>query len=228
MGASIIAACGVSRRDGEAWLLREASLAVAAGERVALMGPSGSGKTLLLRAMALLDPFDDGEILWHGRRVPDREVPAFRSRVVYLQQRPDLPEGSVEQILRQPYSLAVHRGRQFDPRPIRSHLEKLKRDAKLLTRRSGDLSGGEAQLVALLRAVQLEPDVLLLDEPTSALDPQSAAAVETLVDSWAKRQPGRRSVVWVTHDPQQARRVADVVRQIRAGEIQEQADDALR
>ena len=81
------------------------SLEVEAGERVALQGPSGSGKTLLLRSLALLDPLDQGEVLYEGEPVADDEVPGFRRRVVYLTQAPVLVEGTVADNLALPFRL---------------------------------------------------------------------------------------------------------------------------
>jgi putative ABC transport system ATP-binding protein len=81
---------------------------------VSLSGPSGSGKTLLLRALAVLDPVDEGELLWRGRPVSGTSVPPFRAEAVYLHQRPALIGTSVEDTLRRPLSLDVHRRRSFD------------------------------------------------------------------------------------------------------------------
>lgn len=194
------------------------------GQRVALVGPSGSGKTLLLRALAMLDPLDAGEVRWRGRMVPDREIPSFRSHVIYLHQRPVLAEGTVEDNLKQPFSLRTHRGRRFDRRKVVSLLESLGRNESFLSKKQSDLSGGEAQLTALLRAIQLDAELLLLDEPTSALDAEATRTVEQLVAAWLEREQGRRAFLWVSHDFDQARRVSDVVRQIRTGRLEGNED----
>ena len=85
-------------------------------------------------------------------------------------------------------------------------LTHLGRDESFLDKPVGELSGGESQLVALLRAVQLDPKVLLLDEPTASLDAEATAAVETLVADWQAESAGARAVVWVSHDTGQAER----------------------
>lgn len=220
-GDVILEARGIGRRqpEGEGWLFEKIDIAVHAGDRVALVGPSGGGKTLLLRALALLDPLDTGSVLWRGRPVPGSAVPSYRSRVIYLAQRPALFEGTAEDNLRVPYQLAIHRGRAFDLNRVRAWLAELGRDEVLLGRRMQDLSGGESQLIALLRAVQLDPEVLLLDEPTAALDPEASAAAEALVHSWYTAGAGARAYLWVSHDRAQAERVSQRKVRVRDGRL---------
>jgi putative ABC transport system ATP-binding protein len=201
-------AIGRRLRTGDGWLFRNLSFALRRGERVALLGPSGAGKTVLLRALALLDPLAEGEILWRGHPVARDQVPAFRAEAVYVHQRPALVANDVEAELRGPFALRVHRGRQFDRGRLIAQLEGLGRDAAFLGKPVAELSGGEAQLTALLRALQLDPALLLLDEPTASLDPESARAIERLVDQWFIAAPGQRAFLWVTHNPDQAERVA--------------------
>ena len=200
----------IGRRAGAggSWLLRGVDLQVLAGERIALSGQSGSGKTLLLRALARLDPIEEGDVLWCGEPIRGGRAPEFRRQVIYLHQRATLVEELVEDDLRAPFRLRANWGLRFSRSKILQWLELLGRDADLLRRRARELSGGESQLVAMMRAVQLEPQILLLDEPTGALDPQTAEAVERLVGIWYDQQPDRRALVWVTHNPEQSRRVA--------------------
>ncbi|MBW3661002.1 MAG: ATP-binding cassette domain-containing protein [Gemmatimonadetes bacterium] len=219
--APLLEARGVGRRASgdEGWLLRDVSLTLAAGERLAVVGPSGAGKSLLLRSLALLDPVDRGEILWRGERVADDDVPAFRRDLVYLHQRPALFEGTVVDNLRRPLSLSACGGRGWDRQRILGWLDPLGRDAAFLDKRSTDLSGGEAQIAAFLRAIQLDPRGLLLDEPTAALDATAAAALETLVDRWFGERAGERALVWVSHDAGQAERASDRIVRLEAGRI---------
>jgi len=212
-------AIGIGRRVGTKWLLRDVTFSVQAGDRTALVGATGSGKSLLLRSLAMLDPLDAGEITWCGDRVSGPQIPEFRSRVIYLHQRPGLIEGTVEDNLRQPFSLQIHQTRQFQREEAVSLLERIGQDQSFLDKEQRDLSGGESQLTALLRAIQLSPNILLLDEPTAALDSNSTERVESLVDSWLNEESSRRAVVWVTHDRQQAERVSKAIREIRDGEL---------
>ncbi|MEQ8786432.1 MAG: ATP-binding cassette domain-containing protein [Pirellulaceae bacterium] len=216
----LLAAHAIGRQAEGRWLLKQVSLALPAGARMAIVGPSGSGKTLLLRALALLDPVESGEILWRGEPVRGGDVPRFRSRVIYLHQRPALIEGTVEENLRLPFSLGVHRDKTFDRDAIAGRLASLGREASLLSRQTGALSGGEAQITALLRAMQLEPEVLLLDEPTASLDDDSKRTVETMVDAWRDESPELRTTVWVTHDAGQVERIADQVFPMRDGALE--------
>lgn len=212
-------AIGRRHSEGGRWLLRNITCRVWAGDRIAVVGPSGSGKTLLLRALAVLDPLDAGRIRWNGQHVRGTIVPLFRRRVVYLHQRATLLEGAVEDNLREPYSLRIHRDIHFDRQRVEAWLAKLGRDGSFLTKLHRDLSGGEAQLVALLRAIQLDPHVLLLDEPTAALDREASAAVEQLVELWFADRPEERATVWVSHDADQADRVAGSILQVHDGQL---------
>ena len=225
-GDELLRAEGLRRRVGEAVLLHAESLRVRAGDRIALVGPTGSGKTLLLRALAMLDGFDAGQILYRGRVVDDRDVPAYRSRVIYLHQQPWLGDGRVADALAEPFRLKSHEQRRPNRPNLLRRLAALGRDESFLARRCEELSGGESQLVALLRAMGLDPQVLLLDEPTAALDDGAAADVERLVEDWIRDSEADRAVVWVTHDRGQARRIANRRLEIRGGVVRESSASA--
>jgi UDP-glucose/iron transport system ATP-binding protein len=213
---------GLSRRDGAggSWLLRDVSLSLRAGDRLGLVGPSGAGKTVLLRALARLDPVTDGEVLWLGEAVHGQRVPEFRAQVMYLLQRPIFSEGSVEANLQLPFALKQHRGKQYDRARIAGWLGALDRDESFLAKNIHDLSGGESQLAGLLRAMQLEPQILLLDEPTAALDRHTATRIEQLVVAWLTAQPHERAYVWVSHDTHQTERMGETILRISGGRIE--------
>lgn len=222
MSNSDVLSCqGLSRRSGrsERWLLSDITLTVQRGQRISIVGRSGAGKSLLLRALARLDPIDRGEVLWQGEPIVGHRVPEFRRHAIYLHQRPVLVEGSVEDNLRQPFELKVHQGRKYDRGRVATWLDFLGRDHRLLTSQQRELSGGESQIVALIRAIQLEPDVLLLDEPTSALDAESTSLFERLMQHWIDQGTADRSIIWVSHDAQQAHRFSDHVIKIDEGRL---------
>jgi putative ABC transport system ATP-binding protein len=206
----LIQANGLARKhpSGSLWLLDHVSLEINAGQRTVISGPSGSGKTLLLRAIAMLDPVEAGTILWLGLPLRKESIPRFRAAVIYCHQRPAMMAPTVEDALRRPFALKTHRAKKFERAWIIEHLARLGRGESFLEQPVANLSGGELQMIALLRALQLSPQVLLLDEPTAALDPKSSAAVEELVVEWVESSPDYRSLVWITHDIEQGDRVA--------------------
>jgi putative ABC transport system ATP-binding protein len=220
----LLTARGISRFEpgGNRHLLDRITLAIDAGERVGLVGPTGAGKTVLLRAMAMLDPVTAGQILWQDRAMRGNCVPRFRTRVSYVHQRPVLLEGTVEENLRLPFSLRQHRYRQFEPDRVAAWLDRLGRSPSFLAKHHRDLSGGEGQLVSLVRALELEPQVLLLDEPTSALDRPTATQAERLVADWLAERPDERAYVWVSHDTDQTRRMCDRFVYINDGQLSEE------
>lgn len=196
-------ACSVAGRD----LWRDLDLQLAAGDSLAVTGPSGVGKTLLLRALAGLRPLDAGEIRFDGRPLHNWWLPAYRAQVVYLAQRPALPDGSVGAALTAPFALRVHQHQHFEREWALRQLDALGLPPAFLEQATDGLSGGEAQVAALLRALAVEPRVLLLDEPTAALDPERTRRAETLLGAWRVAAPGR-ACVWVSHDAEQVARVA--------------------
>ncbi len=197
-------------------LLDGVSLSLSASETVALIGPPGSGKTLLLRALAMLDALNGGDLRLGGDVITPEGVPHYRSQVIYVQQRSTLIEGTVRDNLALPFSFNSHAARSLDEDRIASRLKGLGRELAFLDRTSTDLSGGESQIVALLRAMQLNPAVLLLDEPTSSLDQQTSFQVESLLCQWMQ-EDGNRAMLIVTHDEAQAGRLADrIIRMDRA------------
>ena len=204
--------------DGHAWLLDDVNLTIDAGARLVLTGPSGGGKTLLLRALARLDPLDRGEVRYCGQGIHHDAIPRYRASVIYLHQRAALIDDTVDAALRKPYTLSIHRHRRYDRRLAIELLSALGRDAAFLEKKVAELSGGEIQISALVRALQLDPTVLLLDEPTSALDGPTATAVEQLIDRWLT-QSEQRAMIWVSHNEAQALRVGRTAFRMEAGRL---------
>lgn len=164
---------------------RRVSTSIAAGRRVAISGPSGAGKSTLLRAMGRLDDSFGGSITVGGIALADIAEDQLREHVVLVPSEPGLLRGYVRDVL------AMGRALQD------SDLEALARLGMRVERNDqwGELSRGERQRVALVRALVRRPDVLLLDEPTSALGEFETAAVLDLLSTLSA------TVVVATHDP---------------------------
>ena len=225
------AACLLRLRDvgrrapgSDKWLIQDVSLEVNAGDRIALVGSSGSGKSVLLRVLALLDGIDAGTLEMQGKPAGEPSVPEHRRKVTYLHQRPALFEGTVQFNFERPFCLKVSQNASYNRDRVLKLLRDVGREESFLQKRVSELSGGEAQIMALIRAVQLDPVMLLLDEATAALDEETTEAAERLVNGWLE-QENERAVVFVSHDEAQARRVARRIIRIDAGRIREDAKE---
>lgn len=218
-GATLIEAKALTRTTDEpdhAPLLQATDFALCQGDRVAITGASGSGKSVFLRTLALLDTPSAGEVRWQGKPIASGQLPQYRSRICYLSQRPALLEGTVEDNLRFPYSLKTSRQRAFDLDAVSALMAHAGKAPGFLAKMAGDLSGGEAQVVSLIRTLQLDPEVLLLDEPTAALDPSSAQAIERLIQAWFEGAD-THAYIWVSHDLAQAQRMGSAHWHMDAG-----------
>ncbi|HKC27199.1 MAG TPA: ABC transporter ATP-binding protein [Jatrophihabitans sp.] len=185
--------------------LRGASLAVRAGEILAVMGPSGSGKSTLLHCLAGILVPDRGEVQFAGTRVDTlgeaQRSSLRRDRFGFVFQFGQLvPELSAAENVALPLLL---RGIRRSDALARAQEWFSRLDlADLGARRSGELSGGQAQRVALARALVGEPDLLFADEPTGSLDSLTGEQVMNLLVT-AAREKGT-TVVLVTHEPRVA------------------------
>lgn len=191
----------ISLSFGETPALRGASVLVEPGEIVAIMGPSGSGKTTLLHCLAGILVPDKGEIHFDGRRIDTlsetRRSVLRRDEFGFVFQFGQLvPELTAEENVALPLLLrGVKRAAALkEARPwfARLGLDGLER------RRSGELSGGQAQRVALARGLVARPGALFADEPTGALDSLTGEQVMDLLVSSAREQG--TTVVLVTHE----------------------------
>jgi molybdate transport system ATP-binding protein len=197
----------------------DVSLEVASGETLALLGPNGAGKsTLLAVAAGLLRP-DSGRVLLDGTELtgPDTWVAPHARRTALLAQDPLLfPHlSALENVAFGPRSAGVVR-REARER-ARRWLDEVGA-GDLADRRPGELSGGQAQRVAVARALAAEPRVLLLDEPMAALD----VAVRPALRQTLRRVLADRTVVLVTHDALDALLLADRVAVVEEGRVVEE------
>jgi len=203
----------VSKLRDEKRVLDGVSFDVKKGEVVVLFGPSGSGKSTLLRCINRLIEADAGSIGVDGKDVKDYDPIELRRKVGMVFQQPALFDGTVGENVSYGPSL---RG-EVDERVVIKAVGDAGLDASFLERDASKLSGGEQQRVSLARALALEPSALLLDEPTASLDGEAAAKVEAAMR--VLKETRGLAIVWVTHDPAQARRVADRVVVLRDGKV---------
>ena len=204
-GGALIEGREISLSFGHTPALRGASIAVDAGEIVAVMGPSGSGKSTLLHCLAGILVPDSGQVRFAGGRIDtlseQRRSALRRDRFGFVFQFGQLvPELTAEENVALPLLLGGTR-RAAALGTARDWFVRLGLDG-LERRRSGELSGGQAQRVALARGLVARPQVLFADEPTGALDSLTGEQVmQLLVD--AAREQGS-TVVLVTHEPRVA------------------------
>jgi putative ABC transport system ATP-binding protein len=216
--APIIEARELYKSFGQTPALQGASVAVAAGELLAVMGPSGSGKSTLLHCMAGILKPDTGEVWFNGRRLDglneQQRTRLRRTSFGFVFQFGQLvPELTAADNVAIPLLLDKAR-RKSAYRQAASWLDRLGL-ADLGRRRIGELSGGQAQRVAIARALVTKPKVLFADEPTGSLDSRTGQLVMDMLTSIA-RQEGT-TVVLVTHD---ARVAAYAARQITVSDGQ--------
>jgi putative ABC transport system ATP-binding protein len=204
-GGRLMEARDVVRSFGQTPALRGASMSVAAGEILAVMGPSGSGKSTLLHCLAGILTPDSGEVWFAGRRVDtlsEAERSALRrDRFGFVFQFGQLvPELTAEENVALPLLLGGAR-RHSALADARIWFDRLGLDG-MEQRRSGELSGGQAQRVALARGLVANPEILFADEPTGSLDSLNSEQVMDLLVA-ATRQQGT-TVILVTHEPRVA------------------------
>ena len=213
----VFQASEVTKRFGGGVVVGPVELSVPAGTTTALIGPSGAGKSTLLRMLNGLIWPDSGLIRYRGTPLQKDELEPVRQQIGYVVQGgalfPHLTAfGNVE---------LVARWLRWKPERIRARLDELtalvRLPAEALRRFPRELSGGQAQRVSLMRALMLDPEVLLLDEPLGALDPMTRFDLQhDLREVFARL---RKTVVMVTHDLAEAAFLADRVVLLRDGRI---------
>ena len=225
----------LSRKVSGNWIWENISFELSAGQRLALSGTSGSGKSMLLRTLAGLDVLEkgpsgeEGSISFLGKSIAEWKMPEYRTRIGYVPQHQVFPDETVEECFKRVFKLKANQNKFYDREKILLWLEQLslpdtgknnsdKGDfTELLNQPARELSGGEAQVVAIFRALQLDPHVLLLDEPTASMDAELARLMEDLLEKWRKcsaeifpaptGQQAQRAWIWVSHNPEQLTRM---------------------
>ena len=187
-------------------VLRGVNLTINKGDCVVLVGPSGCGKSTFLRCLNHLEEPDGGEIIFNGKPVTDHDIDHVRQKMGMVFQHFNLfPHLTVKKnITLAPVRLGLMTQVEADKKAVEL-LERIGLADKADTY-PNMLSGGQKQRIAIVRALAMNPDVLLFDEPTSALDPEMVGEVLELMKELAR---GGMTMVCVTHEMGFAREVAN-------------------
>lgn len=211
----------IDRSSGKSFrLLQDVSLEIAPGEAVALMGGSGSGKSTLARLLLRLLPCDAGKIYFRGTEITKlygKELAGFRRAVQFISQRPESfldPRQTLGSSLREAFTVF---NLPYDEEKIKEMLDLVKLNVELLQRYPHQVSGGEIQRICLVRALLLEPELLILDEPTSMLDISVQAQILHLLKDI--RTQKQIAYLFISHDRLISEWLCDRVVRIEQGRI---------
>ncbi|OFI48435.1 ABC transporter ATP-binding protein [Floricoccus tropicus] len=198
--------------------LKDINLQIREGEIFVLVGPSGSGKTTSLKMINGLIPVTSGEILFKGKDIHEYDLQKMRWQMGYvLQQIALFPNMTVKENIELIPSML-----KWSKEDMKDLASKLLQEVglnpeKYLKRYPKELSGGEQQRVGIIRAIASKPDIILMDEPFSALDPISRESLQNLVLDI--HQNLQTTIVFVTHNMQEALLLADRIAIMRDGQI---------
>ncbi len=206
---------------GSHMVLNGINASIEKGEKVVVIGPSGSGKSTFLRCLNLLEIPTEGEIWFEGHNITDKKTDINKMRCkmgMVFQQFNLFPHLSVmENITLAPVQLGIMKKEEAQQKAM----ELLKRIG--LTEKAqaypNQLSGGQKQRIAIIRALAMNPDVMLFDEPTSALDPEMVGEV---LDLMAQLADEGMTMVVVTHEMRFAKKVATRILFMDEGQIVEE------
>lgn len=212
-----------TKRFGDVVAVKEVSFAIQKGELFGLLGPSGAGKSTILRLIDLLDAPDKGSILINGEEVScnSRKADEMRSRIGMILQKPVALNRSVANNIA--YSLQI---REWSEEDIAQKVDEEIKKYGLQNRREKNartLSGGELQRLSFARSTVFGPELLLLDEFSANLDPKNVAMMEEQISRYMS-EDNSRTIVMVTHNVFQARRMCDRIALMWDGEVIEIAD----
>ena len=199
---------GLKKNYGGLQVLKGVDLTIDKGDCVVLVGPSGCGKSTFLRCLNRLEEPDGGEVIFNGKAVTDHDIDHVRQKMGMVFQHFNLfPHLTVKKnITLAPVKLGLMKQAEADAKAMEL-LERIGLADKADTY-PNMLSGGQKQRIAIVRALAMNPDVLLFDEPTSALDPEMVGEVLELMKELAR---SGMTMVCETHEMGFAREVASRV-----------------
>ncbi|MEC9487402.1 MAG: ABC transporter ATP-binding protein [Prosthecochloris sp.] len=201
---------GFSYDSSSAPLFDDVNLEISRGDFLLIRGASGTGKSTLLRLVCRLQPHSRGRILFKGRTVESIPPAELRRQVLYTTQLPAMMDGTVRANLLFPFSFESNREKAVPPDDaLRGMLEEFYLHDIPLDHHALNLSVGQQQRVALMRAILQKPEVILFDEPTSALDGESASMVFRIIEHLNRDQ--QMTVVMVTHSDYRPERITPAI-----------------
>ncbi|GKI16993.1 peptide ABC transporter ATP-binding protein [Oscillospiraceae bacterium] len=218
--SELIAVEGLVKDFGKTKVLQNINVTISKGEVVAVIGPSGSGKSTFLRCLNLLEQPTGGHIFFEGVDICDKktDINLHRQKIGMVFQQFNLFNNMT--VLRN-ITAAPIKVKGLSKQTAEAQAMQLLERVGLADKASsypGELSGGQKQRVAIVRALAMEPDVMLFDEPTSALDPEMVGEVLAVMKDLA--DSGMTMVV-VTHEMSFAREVSGRVLFVDEGQIKE-------
>lgn len=220
-GDILIQVDDLKKSFGDHEVLKGINTTIRMGEVVAIIGPSGCGKSTFLRSLNLLEKPTDGHIYFEGTDITDKSVNVNKIREkigMVFQQFNLFPNMTVKKNI----MLAPVKLKKMTPEEASAKADELLKRIGLSEKADAhppQLSGGQQQRIAIVRALAMNPDVMLFDEPTSALDPEMVGEVLSLMKDLAE---SGMTMVIVTHEMGFAREVADRVLFINDGVITEE------
>lgn len=210
----------VSKRYGTTYALQEVSLQIQPGQTTVLIGPSGCGKSTLIRILIGLIQPTEGAVSYNSTSLSDCDIRTLRHRMGYVIQDGGLfPHMTARQ-----NACVMAKYLRWDVTRMEERLQELVALTHFptdgLDRYPTELSGGQRQRVSLMRALMLDPDVLLLDEPLGALDPMIRADLQEELRHVV--QTLHKTAIMVTHDLGEAVYIGDVIILMREGQVVQQ------
>ncbi|QGT98690.1 hypothetical protein SYNTR_0097 [Candidatus Syntrophocurvum alkaliphilum] len=171
------------------------------GQILILKGPSGSGKSTLLKVLARLIRADAGTVVFKGNEWSSVDPIEWRKNVLYVSQKPVLFNGTVKDNFVLPFSFSSYKlnKARFNLQLAQKYLSDVNLSTEFLEQDAKKISGGEGARVALIRALLINPSILMLDEPNAYLDKESREKVNNLLLKWLQGNTGK-AIIMITHN----------------------------
>jgi ABC-type multidrug transport system ATPase subunit len=182
-------------RIGGKFIIAGIDMCLNPGQKAVIFGPSGTGKTTLVKTLLGFVRPSEGEISVQGIALDADTVWNIRKRMAYVPQEPDIGEGMVRDALKRPFGFRAAKGLEWNEERALELFRSLCLESVLMGQEVRKLSAGEKQRIAIVSALMLQRDIVIMDEPTSALDLKNREAVAELISGFRES-----TVLIATHD----------------------------